>query len=44
MLSAFQEIYKQKDSRFSYRTIAYKIGVGRILEAMRHRGQLKVDV
>lgn len=41
MLSAFQEIYKQKESRFSYRTTAYKIGVSRILEAMRLRGQLK---
>lgn len=42
MLSAFQEIYKQKDSRFSYRTVSYKIGVSRILEAMRLRGHLKV--
>ncbi len=44
MFNAFQEIYKQKDSRFSYRTVAYKIGVGRILEAMRLRGQLKTEV
>ena len=44
MFNAFQEKYKQKDSRFSYRTVAYKIGVGRILEAMRLRGQLKTEV
>lgn len=43
MLKAFQEIYKQKDSRFSYRTAAYKIGVSRIMEAMEFRGKFRVE-
>ncbi len=43
MLKAFQEIYKQKEARYSYRATAYKIGVGRILEASRLRGQLKIE-
>ena len=41
MLKAFSDIYKKKVSNETYRLTAYKIGVGRIIEAMQLRGHIK---
>ncbi len=40
MVSAFKSIYEQKTATETYRNTAYRIGVGKIVEAMRLRGQL----
>lgn len=40
MVSAFKNVYQKKNTGETYRASAYKIGIGRIIEAMKLRGQI----